>query len=96
MAGLDAKNSEKPSRVSLTVRAGIIRDGTPGISLSIGTKVIGEWTDSRARSLTLTDDFKVGIYGEDGERIYLFSVPGKELSGVQLSDTEVMITFEAV
>ena len=63
-------------------------------SISIGGKIIGEWTDSRAKHLFLTDDFKVTICRADGEKIYLFSVSGKALSADQLSDTEVTITFE--
>ena len=94
MAELDPKNMMSPSRVSLTVRAGVIRDGTQGISLSIGGKVIGEWTDSRASTLSLTDDFKVSIRGFNGDHLYLFGVPGKTLTGDQDSDTEVTVTFE--
>lgn len=94
MAELDAKDGKNPSRARLTVSVGVIRDGTQGISLSMGRNVIGEWTDSRARTLSLTNNFKVAICGEDRRRIYLFSVPGKILSGEQVSDTEVSITFE--
>ena len=72
----------------------MIRDGTQGISLSMGENVIGEWTDSRVARLFLTDDLKVAICGVDGNRIYLFSVPGKTISGEQLSQTEVVISFE--
>ena len=78
----------------MTVRACVIRDGTTGISLSLGQELVGEWTDSRARVLSLTDDCRVAIHGADGEQLYLFSVPGKPLSGEQVSDTEVTITFE--
>jgi len=60
----------------------------------MGGQVIGEWTDFRARTLSLTDDLKVAICGEDREKIYLFSVPGKTLKGEQLSETEVNVTFE--
>ena len=94
MADLDKKPTENLLRGSLTVRVGVIRDGTQGISLSMGGNLIGEWTDSRARRLSLTKDFKVSICAEDGERLYLFSVPGKALSGEQLSDVEVKIGFE--
>lgn len=79
---------------SLTVRVGVIRDGTQGISLSRGSKLIGEWTDSRARTLSLRKDFKVAICGERGEKMYLFSVPGRALSGEQSSETEVTVTFQ--
>ena len=90
----ETKDTTHRTRATLTVRACVIRDGTQGISLSMGENVIGEWTDNRVRKLLLTEDFKVAICGEDGNRIYLFSVPGKTISGEQLSETEVMITFE--
>ena len=94
MAEEQAKNKSNSTRTTLTVRACVIRDGTPGISLSMGREVIGEWTDSRAKTLSLTDDCKVAIQGADGKQLYLFSVPGKLLSGEQVSDTEVTINFE--
>ena len=84
----------KPLRGTLSVRVGVIRDGTQGISLSMGGHLIGEWTDSRARTLSLTKDFKVAICAENGERLYHFTVPGRTLSGEQLSDEEVKIGFE--
>ena len=87
-------NSYNPTRATLTVRAMVIRDGTPGVSLSMDTKLVGEWTDSRARALSLTDDHKVKIHGAGGEQLYLLSAPGKALSGEVVSDTEVAITFE--
>ena len=89
-----AEQKSNPTRTTLTVRACVIRDGTPGISLSMGRELIGEWTDSRAKTLSLTDDGKVVIHGADGEPLYLFSVPGRQLSCEQVSDTEVAITFE--
>jgi len=90
----EQRPNHTPTRTTLTVRACVIRDGTPGISLSMGRDVIGEWTDSRAKTLSLTADGKVAIQGVDGELYYLFSVPGKLLSSEQASDTEVAITFE--
>ena len=89
-----SKHSHKPTRTTLTVRATVIRDGTPGISLSLGGELIGEWSDSRARMLSLTEDCKVRIHGADGELLYLFSVPGKVAAGEEVSDREVAITFE--
>lgn len=86
--------SNSPRQATLTVRAMVIRDGTPGISLSMGTELLGEWTDSRAKTLALTDDHKACILGAGGEQLYLLSTPGKALSGEVLSDTEVAITFE--
>lgn len=94
MGDLETKSSKNLMRGSLTVRVGVIRDGTQGISLSMGGNLMGEWTDSRARTLSLTNDFKIGICAEDGERLYLFSVPGRTLSGEQLSNVEVKLDFE--
>ena len=88
------EDSNKPRRGTLTVRAMVIRDGTPGISLSIGGELIGEWTDSRARLLSLTEDYRVRVHGADGELLYLLSVPGKPLVGEEVSDSEVCVTFE--
>ena len=70
MAEQEPKNIHSPTRTTLTVRACVIRDGTPSISLSMGREVIGEWTDSRARTLPLTDDYKVTIHGADGDLLY--------------------------
>jgi hypothetical protein len=94
MAEEQAKNEPNSTGTTLTVRACIIRDGTPGISLSMGGELIGEWADSRAKTLSLTDEGKVAIQGSAGEPLYLFSVPGRLLSCKQVSDTEVAITFE--
>lgn len=94
MGDLETKPITNLLRGSLTVRVGVIRDGTQGISLSMGGNLIGEWTDSRARTLSLTNDFKVAICAENGDRLYHFTVPGKRLSGEQLSDAEVKIRFE--
>jgi hypothetical protein len=89
-----AKNEPNSTGITLTVRACVIRDSTLGISLFMGGELIGEWTDSRAQTLSLTDEGKVAIQGATGEPLYLFSVPGKLLSCEQVSDTEVTITFE--
>lgn len=83
-----------PQKGTLKVRAMVIRDGTPGISLAIGSRLVGEWTDSRARTLALTDDLKVKVLDAAGELLYLFSVPGRILSGELVSDKEVAICFE--
>ena len=94
MGDLESKPTTNLLRGSLSVRVGVIRDGTQGISLSMGGQLIGEWTDSRVRTLSLTNDFKVAICAENGERLYHFSVPGRTLSGEQLSEAEVSISFE--
>jgi len=96
MAQEEARNEPNSTGTTLTVRACVIRDGTPGISLSMGGELIGEWADSRAKTLLLTDEGEVAIQGADGERLYLFSVPGKLLSCKQVSATEVTITFESL
>lgn len=83
-----------PQKGVLKVRAMVIRDGTPGISLALGSRLVGEWTDSRARTLGLTDDFKVRVLGAGGELLYLFSAPGRILCGELISDREVAISFE--
>jgi hypothetical protein len=80
---------------SMKIRVGTIRDGTQGVSLSMGGTLIGEWTDSRAGAIQLREDLKVAICRKNGEEIYLFSVPGNVLSGEQISENEVSITFEA-
>jgi len=90
----DSEYRGKPAQAVLTVRATVVQDGTPGISLSLGEDLIGEWTDSRARVLSLTDDNKVKVGGAGGELLYLFSVPGKVVLGEKVSDREVAITFE--
>ena len=94
MGDLETKATTNPLRGTLSVRVGVIRDGTQGISISMGGHLIGEWTDSRARTLSLTNDFKVAICAENRERLYYFTVPGRTLSGEQLSDVEVKISFE--
>jgi hypothetical protein len=81
------------TRVDLSVQACVIRDGTQGISLSIGEHVIGQWTDSRAASVLLTQDLQVAVCSPTGDQLYLFSVPGEPLSGRQISATQVLITF---
>jgi hypothetical protein len=89
-SGLD----QKVRQATLTIKTMVIRDGTPGISLSLGTQLIGEWTDSRAKALALTEDHKARVLGAEGEQLYLLSAPGQALSGEAVSDTELCITFE--
>lgn len=83
-----------PQKGVLKVRATIIRDGTLGISLALGSRLVGEWTDSRAKMLAVSDDHKIKVLGADGEMLYLFSAPGKTLSAELVSETEVAISFE--
>ncbi len=79
--------------VSITVRVATIRDGTRGISLAMPDRLIGEWTDSGASSLTVTDEYKICIYGKGGTQRYLLTMPGQPLRGEQLSDTEATIVI---
>ena len=77
--------------VSITVKVATIRDGTHGISIAMPNRLVGEWTDSGAGSLTVTDDYNIRIYSKDGAHRYLLSMPGKPLRGEQLSETEAVI-----
>jgi len=89
-----SSSGQKGKQATLTIRTMVIRDGTPGISLSLGTQLLGEWTDSRAKALSLNDDYKAQVLGAEGEQLYLLSAPGQALSGEVISDTAVCITFE--
>ena len=78
--------------VSITVRITATRDGTHGISIATPDRLIGEWTDSRASSLTVTDEYKICICGEGRVQRYLLTMPGTPVQGEQVSDTEAIIT----
>ena len=77
--------------VSITVRVTTIRDGTQGISIAMPDRLVGEWTDSGARLLAVTDENGIRICGNDGAQRYLLTMPGTPLRGEQLSDTEATI-----
>ena len=79
--------------VSITVKVATIRDGTHGISIAMPNRLVGEWTDSGAGSLTVTDEYGIRIYGKDGDQRYLLTMPGKPLRGEQLSETEAVIVI---
>jgi hypothetical protein len=79
--------------VSITVRVTTIRDGTNGISIAMPDRLVGEWTDSGAGSLTVTDEYSVSICGIDGAHRYLLTMPGTPLRGQQLSNTEATIVI---
>jgi hypothetical protein len=81
------------TELTLTIRTVAIRDGTPGLSLAIGEEVIGEWTDSRVESLALTEDHRVEVHGQSGDRLYLINTPLAAVGGKQLSDAEVTISL---
>ena len=80
--------------VTLTVRATAIRDGTPGLSVAIGEGVVGEWTDSRVKSVGLARGYAVTVYGQRGDVLYRVVAPGTAVSGKQLSDTEVAVSVQ--
>ncbi len=80
--------------VTLTVRATAIRDGTPGLSVDIGGGVVGEWTDSRVKSVGLARGYKVTVYGQRGDVLYRVVAPGTAINGKQLSDTEVAVSVQ--
>lgn len=77
--------------VNITVRITAIRDGTRGISIAMPDRLVGEWTDSGARSLTVTDEYGIRICGDGGVQRYLLTMPGTSLRGQQLSDTEATV-----
>ena len=77
--------------VSIRVSVAAIRDGTQGISIAMPERLLGEWTDSGASSLKLTDEYGLRILGKDGVQRYLLNMPGTPIRGEQLSDTEAVI-----
>ena len=77
--------------VSITVRVTTIRDGTQGISIAMPDRLVGEWTDSGAKSLAVTDENGIRICDGDGAQRYLLTMPGTPLRGQQLSDSEATI-----
>ena len=79
------------NEVTINVRVTAIRDGTYGISMAMPDRVIGEWTDSGAVSLAITDEYGISICGRDGAQRYLLTMPGVPFQGEQLSDTEATI-----
>jgi hypothetical protein len=79
--------------VSITVKVMTIRDGTQGISIAMPDRLVGEWTDSGAKSLAITDENAIRICGRDGAQRYLLTMPGMPLRGQQLSDTEATVVI---
>ena len=79
------------NEVTISVKVTAIRDGTHGISMAMPDRVIGEWTDSGAASLVITDEYGISICGRDGTQRYLLTMPGEPFQGDQLSDTEADI-----
>ena len=83
----------EPGPITVTVRATYIRDGTPGISLSMGERNLGEWTDSKVGSLVLEQDYGISVRGKENEPRYKITLPGTPLSGEQVSEREVTVTL---
>jgi len=79
------------SEICIKVSIKNISDGTKGISLSGPDKLIGEWVDSGAYSLSITPDCQVSIYDESGKQRYLLTFPGTPIRGEQLSETEAAV-----
>lgn len=79
--------------ISITVEVTTIRDGSHGISIAAPDKLIGEFPDSKATSLTLTDNLAISVRGEHDEQRYLLCVPGTPVRGQQISDTKAVIVI---
>ena len=80
--------------VSIMVRVMTIRDGTHGISLAMPNKLIGEWADSGAGSLTVTEEMAVQILSRDGSQRYLLSMPGTPVRVENVSEAEATIVVQ--
>ena len=81
-------------QVTLAISASMIRDGTFGISLTMGNDIVGEWTDSRARLVKLAQGYKVVVCEASGDTLYVLIAPGKVVGGEQLSGTQVSLILE--
>ena len=77
--------------ICITVSIKAIRDGSHGISLSTPDKVLGEWTDSGAVSLTVTPENAISICDRDGTHRYLLTLPGTPVQPQQISKTEATV-----
>jgi len=77
--------------VSITIKVATIRDGAPGITITTPDRLLGEWPDSRAASLSITDNLAISVQGENGDEHYLITMPGTPVRGEQISDTEALI-----
>jgi hypothetical protein len=80
--------------VTIRVAVTAIRDGTTGVSLSAGQEVIGQWTDSRACTLSLSSSLEVAVLDRDAAPRYRVLLPGTLMAARQLSDTEVEVSLE--
>jgi hypothetical protein len=91
---LCSKHNYDLGQVTLTVGASVIRDGTSGISLTMANDILGEWTDSKARSLELAQDYKVIVRKANGDALYALIAPERVVDGEQISDTQVSLILE--
>jgi hypothetical protein len=79
------------TEIAITVKVTMIRDGTHGISMCAPDKILGEWQDSGAVSLAITDSNAVSIRGKDDKHRYLLTIPGDVIKGELVSATEAML-----
>jgi hypothetical protein len=79
------------SEICIKVSIKNISDGTKGISLSGPDKLLGEWADSGAYSLTIMPGNQVSICDEEGKHRYLLTLPGTQVRGEQISETEAAV-----
>lgn len=92
-----AKNLSPEGQAEIRIRATYTRFSEPGISLTVGKDIIGEWMDSLATGLKLLENLDVVVEGrgETGPRPrYIISFPVPALAGQQISSNEVVITIQ--
>ncbi len=82
------------NELNITVKVTMIRDGTHGISMCAPDKILGEWQDSGAVSLAVTEDHAVSICGKDGRHRYMLTLPGTPVKGELVSATEATVTVK--
>ena len=80
-------------RATIRVAVTTIRDGSQGVSLSAEQGVIGEWTDSRASSLSLSPSREVTVLDRDAALLYRVLLPATLLEARQPSDTEIEVSL---
>ncbi|MEE9202207.1 MAG: hypothetical protein V3U31_03300 [Dehalococcoidia bacterium] len=80
--------------VTIRIAVTTIRDGTTGVSLRTEQGIIGEWTDSRACSVSLSPSREVTVLGQDAAPRYRVLLPGTLTAARQLSDTEIEMNLD--
>ena len=56
--------------------------------------ILGEWQDSGAVSLAVTEDKAVSICGKDGKHRYMLTLPGTPVKGELVSETEAVLVVQ--